>query len=99
MKAYRGIERGDACDAHADALAALAAGEASGDQVLALRAHLRHCGGCRAAFRELHLGRRRLALALPLPALAQWLARLAAPDLVAGVQVAGTAGAARVPAA
>lgn len=70
MKAYRGIEAGDACERYAGALAALVEGTASGAEVLELRPHLRHCAACRAAVRELRLSRRgRVALLLPWPVL------------------------------
>src|SRR4051794_8524282 len=70
MKAFRRIEAGDACEAHAEALAAVAAGAATATQVLELRPHLRHCAACRAAIRELRLSRRRrVALLTPLPLL------------------------------
>src|SRR3954469_4293864 len=74
MKTYRGIEDGEACERHAGALAALAAGTATAAQLVALRPHLRHCAACRAAMRELRLSRvRRIALLAPgLP----WLRRL-----------------------
>jgi RNA polymerase sigma factor (sigma-70 family) len=96
MKAYRGIESGAACDEHADAVAAVAAGEASSAELVALRPHLRHCAFCRAAIRDLHLSRpRRAALALPLPAAAlQWLARV--PELVPAAMAGGGG---RIPAA
>jgi hypothetical protein len=70
MKGFRRFEAGDACEAHAEALAAVAAGAATATQVLELRPHLRHCAACRAAIRELRLSRRRrVALLTPLPLL------------------------------
>ena len=53
LKAYRGIEAGEACERHEAALRALAAGTATSAQVVAIRPHLRHCAACRAAMREL----------------------------------------------
>ena len=73
LKTFRGIEAGEACENHAAALSALAAGTATRDDVLSLRPHLRHCATCRASVRELRFSRtRRLALLLPFG----WLARL-----------------------
>jgi RNA polymerase sigma factor (sigma-70 family) len=70
MKAYRGIEAGDACERYADALTALAEGTATGPQVFELRPHLRHCAACRAAVRQLRVSRRgRVALLVPWPLL------------------------------
>jgi RNA polymerase sigma factor (sigma-70 family) len=66
LKVFRGIEDGEACQDHTDALAALAGGTATSAQVVALRPHLRHCAACRAAVRELRFSRtRRIALLLP----------------------------------
>ena len=66
LKAFRGIEDGEACQDHTDALAALAGGTATSAQVVALRPHLRHCAACRAAVRELRFSRtRRIALLIP----------------------------------
>src|SRR4051812_8086578 len=66
LKAFRGIEDGEACRTHTDALAALAGGTATSAQVVALRPHLRHCAACRAAVRELRFSRaQRIALLIP----------------------------------
>src|SRR4051794_12631971 len=97
LKTYRGIEDGEACERHADALAALAAGTATGAQLLALRPHLRHCAACRAAMRELRFSRtRRIALLLPgLPALRRLghlFARAANSDVSASAQYAAASG-------
>src|SRR3954452_13743149 len=72
LKVYSGIEAGEACAAHQEALDALAAGRATSAQVVALRPHLRHCSACRATVREMRFSRtRRIALLLPFG----WLAR------------------------
>src|SRR3954452_4230231 len=97
LKTYRGIEDGEACERHADALTALAAGTATGAQLLALRPHLRHCAACRAAMRELRFSRtRRIALLLPgLPALRRLghlCARAANSDVSASAQYAAAWG-------
>ena len=67
MKAFSGIEAGEACERHEAALAALAAGTATSAEVVSIRPHLRHCATCRAAVREMRFSRgRRLVLVLPL---------------------------------
>ena len=47
------LEAGDECARYAPLLHALARGRAPGDDVIALRAHLRACGACRARLAEL----------------------------------------------
>jgi RNA polymerase sigma factor (sigma-70 family) len=49
---YADIEAGRECARWAPALSALADGEASAEDVAALRPHLRHCPSCRASLRE-----------------------------------------------
>ena len=49
---YAEIEAGRECARWAPALSALADGEASAEDVAALRPHLRHCPACRASLRE-----------------------------------------------
>jgi RNA polymerase sigma factor (sigma-70 family) len=49
---YAEIEAGRECGRWAPALSALADGEASAEDVAALRPHLRHCPSCRASLRE-----------------------------------------------
>ncbi|HEU4978574.1 MAG TPA: sigma-70 family RNA polymerase sigma factor, partial [Solirubrobacteraceae bacterium] len=70
LATYAGIESGEECRRLAPALSAMVDGEALPEQLVELRAHLRHCGGCRAAVRELHDAARPLALVLPGLALA-----------------------------
>jgi RNA polymerase sigma factor (sigma-70 family) len=48
---YAEIEAGRECGRWASALSALADGEASAEDVAALRPHLRHCASCRASLR------------------------------------------------
>src|SRR3954468_21358519 len=63
LKVYSGIEAGEACAAHHEALDALAAGRATSAQVVSLRPHLRHCSSCRATVRDMRFSRtRRIAL-------------------------------------
>ena len=50
---YAGIEAGEECRRWAPVLSAMVDGEATAEQVLELRPHLRNCAGCRAALREL----------------------------------------------
>jgi RNA polymerase sigma factor (sigma-70 family) len=69
FKAFHGIESGEQCEQFAPMLAELAGGEASSEQLLALRPHLRHCRACRATVRHLHTSRlKRVAALLPVPA-------------------------------
>jgi RNA polymerase sigma factor (sigma-70 family) len=97
LKAFSGIEAGEACERHEAALSALAAGTATSAEVLSIRPHLRHCATCRATVRELRFSRgRRLALAMPFG----WLARLLArPDVTTSMYAASTGGGRLGPAA
>ena len=53
-------------------LASLAAGEASAEELLDIRPHLRNCAGCRATVRALHASRlRRVTALLPLGAVVE----------------------------
>jgi RNA polymerase sigma factor (sigma-70 family) len=65
METYAGLESGVECERFAPALAALASGAATSEQLVELRPHLRHCGACRATVRDLHLARGRTSLLLP----------------------------------
>jgi RNA polymerase sigma factor (sigma-70 family) len=70
MKLYAELEAGEECDRLAPVLVALAAGEASSDELLEIRPHLRNCAACRATVRKLHASRlRRLTAWAPLGAL------------------------------
>ena len=62
---YAGIESGDECERWAPLLSALVDGEATTDELVALRPHLRNCGSCRSAVRELHRARAPLGVDLP----------------------------------
>jgi RNA polymerase sigma factor (sigma-70 family) len=57
LAAYEGIESGEECERYAGIVEALAAGTATAAQIVRIRPHLRHCGVCRAAVRDLHLSR------------------------------------------
>ena len=50
---YAGIESGEECERWAPALSAMVDGEATAEQLLELRPHLRNCGACQATVREL----------------------------------------------
>ena len=49
---YEGIESGAECERWAPVLSAVADGEASAEDLLAIRPHLRNCAGCRATLRD-----------------------------------------------
>ena len=51
---YAGIESGEECRRWEPSLSALVDGEASVEELLELRPHLKRCGSCRASVRELH---------------------------------------------
>lgn len=62
---YAGIESGEECRRWAATLSAVADGEAGMSDRRDLRAHLRHCPGCRKTLRELRAGGAALAGVLP----------------------------------
>ena len=62
---YAGIEEGEECRRWAPVLSAMVDGEASAEQLLELRPHLRNCAGCRAALRELRGSNAPLAALFP----------------------------------
>src|SRR3954449_7672088 len=62
---YAGIEAGEECRRWAPVLSAMVDGEASAEQLLQLRPHLRNCAGCRAALRELRGSNAPLAALFP----------------------------------
>jgi RNA polymerase sigma factor (sigma-70 family) len=64
------IEEGSECERLLPLVSALADGEASAEQVRALRPHLRTCLACRARLREFRAAPRRVAALLPPLALA-----------------------------
>lgn len=63
---YAGIESGEECRRWEPALSALVDGEASQEELVALRPHLRSCPACRAQVREIHRSSRSVAAVLPL---------------------------------
>ncbi|MBX5468980.1 MAG: sigma-70 family RNA polymerase sigma factor [Thermoleophilaceae bacterium] len=64
------IESGAECERLAPLLSRLADGEATADDMAALRPHLRGCLACRAALRDFRAAPARVAAAVPLGALA-----------------------------
>lgn len=54
LERYAGIEAGMECERWAPLLSALVDGEASPQQLVEIRPHLRSCAACRATVRELH---------------------------------------------
>ncbi len=69
------IESGAACAGYAGILSAIVDGEATPDDYLRLRPHLRHCGGCRATLKAMYESEPALGALVPAGALV-----LAAPD-------------------
>jgi RNA polymerase sigma factor (sigma-70 family) len=62
---YAGIEAGEECRRWAPVLSAMVDGEATAEQMLQLRPHLRNCAGCRSALRELRGSNAPLAALFP----------------------------------
>jgi RNA polymerase sigma factor (sigma-70 family) len=94
---YADIEVGEECARWAPVLEAVADGEASARQLLAVRPHLRRCPGCRATVRAYHEVPRQVAGLIPLGAMAPLAAGAQArigglPGLVARVHEALAAG-------
>jgi hypothetical protein len=67
LEHYEGIESGEECKKWLPVLSAMVDGEATPEQVLELRPHLRNCPGCRATLRALQDSSRPLAALLPVP--------------------------------
>jgi len=65
LERVHGIEAGDECERLAPHLSALADGEATADDMAALRAHLRTCLSCRARLREFRHAPSRVAALVP----------------------------------
>src|SRR4051812_11450176 len=66
---YAGIEEGEECRRWAPVISAMVDGEASAEQLIALRPHLRNCAACRAMVRELRGSNAPLAALFPVGAL------------------------------
>ena len=67
LERYEGIESGAECERWLPVLSAMADGEASPEQLLDLRPHLRNCPGCRATLRALRDSAKPLAALFPVP--------------------------------
>ncbi|HLM27059.1 MAG TPA: sigma-70 family RNA polymerase sigma factor [Thermoleophilaceae bacterium] len=65
LKRIDGIEAGDECERLAPHLSALADGEASAEDMKALRTHLKTCLACRAQLREFRAAPARVAALMP----------------------------------
>lgn len=67
---YAGIESGEECKRWEPLLSALVDGEASNEQLVELRPHLRQCGVCRGVVRDMHRAGVPLAAVFPVALLA-----------------------------
>jgi RNA polymerase sigma factor (sigma-70 family) len=65
LRRYAGIEAGEECDRWASTLSAIADGEATPDQLLEARPHLRNCPSCRTSLAEMHRAGTAVAALLP----------------------------------
>ena len=65
MARYERIDGGEECERWLPLLSAIVDGEATPEQLLEIRPHLRNCGACRATVRELHATNAPLAALLP----------------------------------
>jgi RNA polymerase sigma factor (sigma-70 family) len=65
MAAYARIEGGAECERWLPLLSAIVDGEATSEQLIEIRPHLRNCAACRATVRELHATSAPLAALLP----------------------------------
>jgi RNA polymerase sigma factor (sigma-70 family) len=67
LERYAGIESGAECQRWMPVISAMVDGEATPEEVLELRPHLRNCPGCRATLRALHESSAPLSAILPIP--------------------------------
>ncbi|MEA2155601.1 MAG: hypothetical protein QOE11_1741 [Solirubrobacteraceae bacterium] len=67
LERYAGIESGDECRRWMPVISAMVDGEATPEQILELRPHLRNCPGCRATLKALHDSSAPLSAVLPVP--------------------------------
>ena len=67
LSRYATIESGAECERWLPVLSAMVDGEASSDEVMALRPHLRNCPGCRTTLKTLQGSTEPLAALLPIP--------------------------------
>lgn len=64
---YAGIESGAECRRWTPVISAMVDGEATPEQIVELRPHLRNCPGCRATLKALHDSSAPLSAVLPVP--------------------------------
>ena len=67
IQRVRGIESGEECERWTHLLSAIADGEATQEQLVEVRPHLRNCPGCRATIRDFHRAPRDISAVLPIP--------------------------------
>jgi RNA polymerase sigma factor (sigma-70 family) len=67
LERYAGIESGAECERWAPVISAMVDGEATPEQILELRPHLRNCPGCRATLKALRDSSAPLSAVLPIP--------------------------------
>ncbi|HEX8123046.1 MAG TPA: sigma-70 family RNA polymerase sigma factor [Solirubrobacteraceae bacterium] len=65
LRRYAGIEAGEECERWTPTLSAIADGEATPEQVLEARPHLRNCPSCRTSLAEMHRAGTAVAALLP----------------------------------
>jgi RNA polymerase sigma factor (sigma-70 family) len=65
LERYAGIEAGEECVRWQPVLSAIVDGEATGEQLMDVRPHLRNCKACQATIRELHAADTGLTAVLP----------------------------------
>ena len=67
IQRVRGIESGEECERWTPILSAMADGEATPEQLVDVRPHLRNCPACRATIRDFHRAPRDISAVLPIP--------------------------------
>ncbi len=67
LERYADIDSGAECERWLPVISAMVDGEATPEQILELRPHLRNCPGCRATLKALHDSSAPLAAVLPIP--------------------------------
>jgi len=70
LERYAGIESGEECLRWRPVISAMVDGEATSQQILELRSHLRNCPGCRATLKALQDSHDPLTALLPVPLVA-----------------------------
>ena len=67
LERFEEIESGKECERWTTILSAMADGEATSEQIVQARPHLRNCPACRATIRAFHQATKDLGLVFPLP--------------------------------